>query len=253
MKELLVLVATHKDYALPDDNVYFPIQVGKILSEQKLSFQGDETGDNISQKNKTFCELTALFWAWKNGLFQQYEYVGLNHYRRYFKGQGVHLKGKSIMSRQEILSQLEKHDGILGKKRNYYIESIYSHYKHAHHIQDLDVALEIIKERYPDYMESCRKVINGCTLHLYNMFIMRSDLVEQYCIWLFDILFDLEKRIDINDYSAYQQRVFGFIAERLFNIWLDKNEINTVSLPIAHIEPENMLKKAFKFLLRKIN
>ncbi len=253
MKDILVLIATHKAYEFPTDSCYFPIQVGKALSDEKLTIQGDDTGEHISSKNKTFCELTALFWAWKNDILQQYQYVGLNHYRRYFKGVGITLKGKSILSKKEMISQLEKQDAIVGKKRNYYIETIYSHYKHAHHIRDLDVALEIIKEHYPDYISSCHKILNGRTLHLYNMFIMRSDLVEQYCIWLFDILFELEKRIDVSNYSDYQKRVFGFIAERLFNIWLDKNNINVIALPITHIEPENIMKKAVKFLLRKLS
>ena len=79
-----ILVACHKaDPNIRHDDIYMPIQVGKALHpELDLGFQCCHTGDNISEKNGSYCELTALYWAWKN--LKDVDYIGLCHYRRYF-------------------------------------------------------------------------------------------------------------------------------------------------------------------------
>lgn len=51
-------------YWMPDDSVYLPIQVGAAL-HPALGYVPDNTGYNISDKNPNYCELTALYWAWK--------------------------------------------------------------------------------------------------------------------------------------------------------------------------------------------
>lgn len=251
MKSIKILVATHKAYEFPKQDIYCPIQVGKALSSAELGLQSDYTGEHISDKNSSFCELTALYWAWKNGKFEHQDYVGLVHYRRYFSGKGIQLKGKGILSGKEIEAYLNRADCILPKKRNYYIESIYSHYKNAHYIQDLEKAVSIILAKNPEYVPACHQVLHGKTLHLFNMFIMKRELCIQYCEWLFPILFELEKQLDISKYSAYQKRVFGFIAERLFNIWLVRNQIRIKEVKVVHLEKENILLKVTNLLKRK--
>lgn len=77
-----ILVCTHKEGPVRDDDIYMPVQVGKSASTIDLGCQGDDVGDNISGKNKTYCELTGLYWAWKN--LKDVDYIGLCHYRRYF-------------------------------------------------------------------------------------------------------------------------------------------------------------------------
>lgn len=251
MARINILVATHKAYDFPTEDIYFPIQVGKNLSEISLSLLSDNTGEHISEKNASFCELTALYWAWKNGAFEHQDYVGLVHYRRYFSGKGIQLKGKSILSASEIDSHLSTVDCILPKKRHYYIESVYSHYQNAHYIQDLDKAIALLLAKNPEYITACNQVLHGKSLHLFNMFMMKRALCYQYCEWLFPILFELEKQIDISHYSPYQKRVFGFIAERLFNIWLVHNHIVVKEIKVVALETESLLLKAFNLLKRK--
>lgn len=253
MSKINILVATHKTYEFPKSAIYTPIQVGKELSQTDLGILSDNNGEHISEKNGSFCELTALYWAWKNGIFEQNDYVGLVHYRRYFSGNTLQLKGKGILGKQEITDNLSKIDCIVGKKRNYYIESVYSHYKNAHHIEDLDKVIKIILAKNPEYSFACNQVLNGKTLHLFNIFIMKSHLCKHYCEWLFPILFELEKQVDIIKYSNYQKRVLGFIAERLFNIWLIHNSVNTLEIKVVNLEPENYFIKVVKFLQRKFS
>ena len=86
MKQIKILTVTHKSYDFPQDEIYQPIQVGRVLSTVDLSILSDNEGINISGKNKNFCELTAIYWAWKNHFFADCDYVGLTHYRRFFIG-----------------------------------------------------------------------------------------------------------------------------------------------------------------------
>lgn len=246
-----IIVTTHKLYEFPKCHIYFPIQVGALASSVKLNILKDDIGDHISSKNSSFCELTGLYWAWKNGFFKNSLYSGLVHYRRYFYGVSEKLKNKTIASEEELLSILNSYDCILPKKRNYFIETVYSHYKNAHHSQDLDKSRYIIMQYYPEYLDSFDRVMNGKTLYLYNMFVMRTEILEDYCNWLFDILFRLENEIDLSNYDQYQKRVFGFIAERLFNVWILKNNINFKELKVVNIEGNNLLSRVLKFLKRK--
>ena len=77
-----IIVSCHKDDILVNQEPYLPIHVGKALNTNDLGIAGDDTGDNISSKNKSYCELTGLYWAWKN--LKGVDIIGLCHYRRYF-------------------------------------------------------------------------------------------------------------------------------------------------------------------------
>ena len=251
MSRIKIIIATHKQYKFPNDELYSPIQVGALISSVKLNMLRDDVHYNISSKNNSFCELTALYSVWRNEVFKNVDYFGLVHYRRYFYGVSIKLKNKTIASKEELLSILNSYDCILPKKRNYFIESVYNHYKHAHYSQDLDKSRDIIMQYYPEYLDAFDRVMNGKTLYLYNMFVMRTEILEDYCDWLFNILFRLEKEIDLSNYDQYQKRVFGFIAERLFNVWILKNNINFKELKVVNIEGDNLLSRALKFLKRK--
>lgn len=252
--DIKILVAAHKKYQMPEEEIYLPLHVGKE-GKTDLGYQGDNTGDNISIKNSNYCELTGLYWAWKN---LDCEYVGLCHYRRYFTDKAFlgripyrNRKFDMILSKSQVEELLAKYDVIVPKKRNYYIESIRSHYAHAHKLKDLEETEKIIQEKYPDYTDAFNKVMDGKELHLFNMFIMKKKDFDQYCQWLFDILFELEKRVDISDYDSYQKRIFGFLSERLFNVWLEKNKFNIVYMPTFNAEKIQWGKKIYQFVKRK--
>ena len=99
---------------------------------------------------------------------------------------------------------------------------------------------------YDDYM---KRTIG----HRFNMFIMKRKCLDAYCSWLFDILFELEKRLDISSYSANDKRVFGFVSERLLDVWLDANKIKSKDIPYIFLEKENWITKGVNFVLRKMN
>lgn len=243
-----ILVATHKTYAMPDDTAYLPVQAGAALNPP-LNYTGDNTGDNISAKNKNFCELTVLYWAWKN---LKADYIGLVHYRRHFAGKRNGNKQDRIITSAQVEKILSEVPLIMPQKRNYYIESNYSQYIHAHHAEDLSVTRNILKEKYPDYLTAYDTIMKRTSGYRFNMCIMRKDLLDAYCTWLFDILFEIERRLDISEYSAYDARVFGFISERLLDVWVERNQPPMKILPIVNLESQHWGKKIYNFLLRKL-
>lgn len=236
---------------MPDDPMYIPIQVGATLHDP-LSIPGilrDDAGDSISQKNPNYCELTALYWAWKN---LSCDYLGIAHYRRYFAGiRGCGKKWERIASKEQFERLLNECPIILPQKRRYWIETTYNQYVHAHHAQDLDKTREILTRKYPQYVPAFDRVMKCTSGHRFNMFVMRRDLLENYCSWLFDVLFTLEEELDISGYSLNDARVFGFVSERLLDVWVESNGMSYREMPCMFMEKQNWLKKGGAFLKRK--
>ena len=246
-----VLVAFHYPYALPSAECYLPLQVG---AAGKPSFGPqwfrDDTGENISGKNATFCELTGLYWAWKN---LDADVYGLCHYRRYFGYRRVGRDKKDcLLTGSQIEALLQNCDLILPRKRRYWIETRESQYAHAHHIEDLQCVERILTERYPEYLEAWRWMLGTRSGHICNMFVMRKADLDAYCTWLFDILFEAEKRLDISGYSDKDKRVFGYLGERLLDVWVRQNKKRYAEVPVINLESQHWIKKAGTFLRRKI-
>ena len=232
-----IIVATHKFFVPPKGDIFLPLHVG-ATDAAPMGFQTDATGDSISQKNGGFCELTGLYWAWKN--LHDANAIGLCHYRRLFKA-----------APERIATLVETVGCILPKPRNYFIETTYSQYAHAHHAIDLDTTREIIAERHPDCLEAFDATMKSTRGHRFNMLIMKRPLLDRYCAWLFDVLFELEKRLDISTYSPYDRRVFGFVGERLLDVWIRANNIPYAELPVLHTESQHWPTKIVRFLKRK--
>ena len=232
---------------MPKDPLYLPVQAGQAL-HAPLPYIGDDTGENISEKNPHYCELTCLYWAWKN---LDAEAVGLCHYRRYFAGRPFGEKWTRLLTAQQAEKLLQKAPVILPKKRNYWIETGYSQYVHAHHEEDLIVTRAILEESWPTYVPAFDRTLGRTRGHRFNMFLMRRDLLNRYCNWLFQVLAELEARLDISSYSAYDKRVFGFVGERLLDVWIETNQISFCECPVLHMESQHWLKKGTAFLRRK--
>lgn len=245
-----IIIATHKKYWMPDNPMYIPLHVGKE-GKKNIGYIGDNTGDNISKKNANYCELTGLYWAWKN---LKYDYLGIVHYRRHFTVREVHGSKRARVLNSNQLEKLLKNDDILlPRKRNYLIETNYTQYVHAHHKEDLDITREIIVEKYPEYLVAFDDTMKRTTGHRFNMFIMKREYADDYCKWMFDILFELENRLDISSYSPYDARVFGFVSERLLDIWLETKGYEYKELPYIFMESQNWWKKGKEFLKRKFS
>lgn len=252
MKNIKVIVATHKKYKMPEDEMYTPIQVG-AEGKEELGYQKDNEGDNISSKNSYFCELTGLYWAWKN---LDDDYIGLSHYRRHFTDnkkvpKDEENKFKILLNKEQAEKILENTDIILPKKRNYYIENLYNHYKHTMHVEPLDETRKIIEEQCPKYLTEFDKLHKRTSAHMFNMFIMKKEYLDQYCEWLFKILFELEKRVDPKQYDNFHARYLGRISELLLDVWINTNNLKFEEVKVIDMQNVNWFKKGFSFLLAK--
>ena len=182
-----------------------------------------------------------------------YDVLGMVHYRRFFVEKKKKNKWGAIATRKQIQKRLNKSDIILPKKRNYFIETNYSQYCHAHNAIDLDTTRVIIEEKYPEYLPEFDRQMKKTKGHKFNMFIMKRYAVDEYCEWLFDILFELEKRLDISNYSLKDSRVFGYVSERLLDVWLYTKGYSYTEMPVLFMENQHFIKKITKFMLRKFN
>ncbi len=250
--KITILIATHKKYTMPKDSMYLPIHVGKELSSIALPYCSDNTGEHISEKNPNYCELTALYWAWKN---LKSNYIGMVHYRRHFvkKKPIPFIKDKFsyLLTEEQLKPLLRNSDILLPKQRNYYIETNYSHYIHAHPAESIDKTKEIIHQLFPEYDTAFEIVMNRKKAHMFNIFLMKKEIFDDYCNWLFTILFELEKILDISSYDSYNQRIFGFVSELLLDVYLLKNDLSYQELPVLFMENEHWIRKILGFLKRK--
>lgn len=261
MHRIQIIIATHKKYKMPYDKIYLPLHVGaegktdEYGNELDLGYIKDNTGDNISKLNSSFCELTGLYWAWKN---IKAEYIGLVHYRRHFSIKKKKNVWDSIVTYKELEPYLGKIKVFIPNKRKYYIETLYSHYKHTHYSSQLDETRNIIAEKYFEYLPSYDSVIKHRYGYMFNMMIMEKTFLDNYCTWLFDILFELAKRIDMPGLSAFQGRYYGRISEIIFNVWLDHQikckkikRKQIMEIPYIYVEKINWKKKITAFLKAK--
>ena len=253
MSVIKIIVATHKQFVMPQDKeLYLPIHVG-CEGKKDLGFQGDNTGDNISVLNPYYCELTGLYWAWKN---LECDYLGLVHYRRYFtKKAGIYNDSINIdaviLDKDDIEKMLEVSNVIVPKKRKYYIETLYSHYAHTLDGSHLDLARKMIEEKNPEYLASFDKVMKQRSGYMFNMFIMKKELADDYFTWLFPILGSMYECMDLSDSTPFEARLFGRVSELLFNVWLVKNNLTPTEAHFMYMEKVNLLKKGLSFLQAK--
>lgn len=245
-----IMIAAHKQCELPQDPIYLPVHVGKALHPELMlkGYQPDNEGENISAKNANFCELTAIYWGWKN---VNADYVGLVHYRRYLGIRKEDNRLLSALTEKEAEQLCRDNDIVLPNKRRYYIETIWSHYKHTHDISHLEKTRGILKQYSPEYLKAYDEVMNRRWAHMFNMFIMKKSLMDGYCSWMFPILFELENQIDLKGLSPFDARLFGRISEFLLDVWILKNGYKYKEVKMIQIGDENWPAKISFFLMAK--
>lgn len=256
-----ILICTHKEFNYIPDNSFLPIHVGKEISAVDLPYQVDNTGTNISSKNKNYCELTALYWAWKN--LDEVTTIGLCHYRRFFDFSGTKTANEIINITEEYFSNhfqnycykennLEGYDMILPKKI-VKTRSLYSHYSLSHLPEDFDVLEKTVIALYPEYEASFKKTLfETNSFSPFNMFVANKELTSNYTSWLFSILEKVEQEIIISS-NPYQERVLGFMSERLLNVFVDHHQLKVKYLPVHFVAEKNKSKSVLIQQLMEIN
>jgi lipopolysaccharide biosynthesis glycosyltransferase len=273
MKESIhIYVCHHTDGNFFSDEVFKPIQVGRAASEKILPIQGDDTGKNLSSRNPEYCELTAVYWAWMNDTSA--DWVGLMHYRRFldFSRSGLnadrygcitssilnddHIKAFGLNAKS-VFDLIEKNpdvSAIVPKKwsvKNIGFKSLFDHYAFAphHYKNDLNITREVIADLYPGDVDAFDRVMDSDSGYFTNIFLLRRYLFESYCEWLFAILFEVERRVDLTNYSSQARRIYGYLGERLFNIFMESHFLDGVGvleLDRVFFERQDISKKALR-------
>lgn len=259
----MIYVITHKDFEneFLDKKVYRILHVGENSTKEALL--RDDTGDNISNKNKSFCELTGLYWIWKNAEEVSTDIIGLVHYRRFFT---THLEDilytyfgvqPKLIDVEKLHKALLKYDVILPKRETIH-RTVKQYYADNHVSDDLEITRMVIAQMTPEYLSAYDTVMEGHNFYYGNMIVCQKETLDAYCKWLFPILFEVEKRNNLDKYeNDYQKRVYGFLSERLIQVWLLKNKRKIKEYPAFNTESRRLtffqknLSRVTKLLGRK--
>lgn len=215
-----ILVAAHKKAAVYHNDIYNPIQVGAEINKYDLEYIKDNTGDNISEKNPYYCELTAQYWAWKN--LKDVDVVGLCHYRRYFETELT----------KDNVSPIFSHFDVILPKPIYRSTQLINKMKTTLCEEDVIICLKVIKKLYPEYECTVLEHLYGYNDIPFNMFVMKFDLFKAFADWQFSILSECEKYIKYPPYTN-RRRIMGFLGEYLLPIFCIHNKMNICYMPVV--------------------
>ncbi len=240
MSDIKILVAMHKEAGVLKNPLLLPIQVGSALAERRLpDMLHDDEGIHISGKNKSYCEMTAQYWAWKN---LRADYYGFFHYRRYMSFASVYPAGRKGNPKAGCCRPYQEADSLDGCRSKYALEecrmrsvierydvitvlgermdvTVYEQFCQFHKKEDLDRAVAILKRHHPRQRKACDDYMNSKSIYFCNMYIMRREYFESYMQWLFPVLEEFEAGRDFAGCSGSEMRIAGYLAERLFGVY----------------------------------
>ncbi len=250
-----------------ENSLFCHVVAGSDFLEQPVpqGYLPDNQGENISSKNKSYCELTTQYWAWKN---QEADYYGFCHYRRFFSFNkkvlpetkwgtveyeylDEQVAAELHLNERDMREYIEKYDFLIAKGVNADCmdsKTIYDQYHAASdlHIEDVDLLLKIIDERHSYLSSVARRFFHGKTFYPCNMFIMKKELFQAYNKLLFDVLEEFERCANLSDYSREGYRTIGHLGERMAGIYYlylkEKRQYRLGELQIAlihHAEEED--------------
>lgn len=221
-----MFVVTHKsiDNKIKNDGYKY---IGVNRNAKDLECY-DDTFDNINSKNPTYCELTTLYWIWKNVKCNN---VGLSHYRRFFVKETSNNEW-NVCDLDYLDSLLDSYDIILPKKINFGI-NVLKQYEITHRNDALYKICKRIESKDNTYSDVIKKFFKTKEMYCYNMFYCKKELIDKYCAWLFDALFEFEKDVNMDGWHDYDKRLYGFLSERLFNLWIMHENLNVVEVDVA--------------------
>jgi hypothetical protein len=251
-----ILIATHKKYSLPKSEIFLPIHVGKENSDVELGIIGDDIGENISIKNLQYCELTAIYWAWKN--LTEDDFIGLCHYRRYpsFRRNSIvgvikdcvkYLYSRNIrnvfkvglnytywpaISSREIqlnalckefetdISNMSSNYEMFFLKKiklsNYNIEKFWST---AVSSQIFDIFKKVVINNCSENKDLLIALLDGNSIYPANIFIFKRYIFEDYCEFLFKITEEFESELERLKITPLPRTV-GFLGEILTSFYI---------------------------------
>ena len=184
MDKISIYVLTHKKCEIPEDDMYVPLLNGSYFHEDDFGYLRDDSGDNISNLNNLYAELTGEYWVWKHS---DADIIGFCHYRRFF-AKDLSL---NVLERNDIEEILNEYDIIMPNKAHMGmtniqdIEKTRKYLDYGPYIEEYYLLRKIIEKDYPDYLEYYDELLNGKECHWFNLFICKKELADGYFEWIF--------------------------------------------------------------------
>ena len=226
-----IFVVAHKPFVMPEGEELVPIHVGRAasrLKDEMAGMIGDDTGENISEKNPSYCEMTAHYWIWKN--VHDTKYVGVCHYRRYF---GIDISEKSI-------EQLIADRDVVMVEPSWYTDSVYAYFAKFMGAENMTILALVMRRRCPDFYETLEKICDGIKFHPFNMLLCRKPLFDEYCEWMLGILSECEKYIKPAPYTN-ARRALAYMAEMLTGVYFIHRGLRIKSVPYYKMENDEKI------------
>ena len=244
-----IYVVTHEPVALDLPPDYELFQVGAAINGAFLEHNDAVGEDNISAKNPNYCELTAAYWIWKND--HENDIVGLMHYRRFLTTSRFSKSNKHYVTAIFAEKLLDNYDFIAPKKYGTGLDVKQALISGHVYEKDFELLRNVIVKLYPDYETAFDGVFRGKKTFPCNIFIAKKDEWDKYYAWLFSIFDEMEKHVDMTDYSKQERRLYGYLSERLFTVYVVKNNKRVKELRMLAPKPpffkrvKNRLKRIF--------
>lgn len=210
-----IFVVAHKAFEMPEGESLVPIHVGKNLLDGMI---GDDTGDNISEKNPSYCEMTAHYWIWKN--VRDCDYVGVCHYRRYF---GIDITDKNI-------TEVMENNDVLLVEPSWHIDSVYAYFAKFMGAENMTILWMVMKKLYPEYVETLENICDGVKFYPFNMLLCKKSMFDEYAEWMFSILGVCEKFVKPSPYTN-GRRALAYMAELLTGVYFIHRGLRIKSVP----------------------
>lgn len=225
--DIVDYVITHKEYNIPQDEMYRKLCVGKYREDGELC---EQDGENITQYNERINELTGLYWIWKN---TESEYVGMSHYRRYFDEDGQRI------SKEKAQELLKDHDIILPEP----FKLDWTVHNNIVGIEGFDwdakayrAFTDAIRKNQPDYLEAFENAFNSTEFYVCNLFITSRKIMNEFCEWLFSFILEAADAVDVGNCDYYHRRIAGYYGEVMWSVWMRKQKYKVAHVPILRVE-----------------
>ena len=221
-----IFVVAHKSFGMPEGEELVPIHVGRAVSRLKdemAGMIGDDTGENISEKNPSYCEMTAHYWIWKN--VKDSDYVGVCHYRRYF---GADITEKTV---PEVMDNAD----VLMVEPSWHLDSVYAYFAKFMGAENMTILWLVMKRICPEYVETLEKICDSVKFHPFNMLLCRKSLFDEYAEWMFSILGECEKIVKPSPYTN-GRRSLAYMAELLTGVYFIHRQLRIKTVPYYRIE-----------------
>lgn len=204
-------VALSKNAVIPD--WVQQIQVGADLTDIRVAEQLDNEGENISAKNRNYCETTAFYWLWKNKLNKpdDTDYYGFYHYRRVLDISDEDLKRMKANDVDVVVQFPTLHEPDIKEHHTRYVRE-----------EDWQVMLEVMGELFPEYRKAYDTIFAQEYFYNYNLIIAKPGVLKAYCEWLFAILEATEQRSTAKG-SERSDRYLAYMSESLFTLYFFYN------------------------------